>query len=62
MDLGLEIDFDKEDVNAKLSLGDLLAKLTNATDTVHDFLSDDEDSSDDDSSSGTGSYLSLISD
>lgn len=62
VDLGLEIDFDKEDVNAKLSLGDLLAKLTNATDTVHDFLSDDEDSSDDDSSSGSGTSLSLVSD
>jgi hypothetical protein len=61
-DLGLEIDFDKENVNAKLRLGDLLAKLTNATDTVHDFLSDDEDSSDDDTSTGTGSSRSLVSD
>lgn len=61
-DLGLEIDFDKEDVNAKLRLGDLLAKLTNATDTVHGCLSDDEDSSDDDSSSGTGTSRSLVSD
>jgi hypothetical protein len=58
-DLGLEIDFDKEDENAKLNLGDLLAKFTNATDTVHDFFSDDEDSSDDDSGSGgSSSYVS----
>jgi hypothetical protein len=61
-DLGLQIDFDKEDVNAKLHLGDLLAKLTNATDTEHGFLSDDEDSSDDDSSSGSGTSRSLVSD
>jgi hypothetical protein len=58
-DLGLEIDFDKEDEIAKLNLGELLAKFTNATDTVHDVFSDNEDSSDDeDSSDGTGSLLS----
>jgi hypothetical protein len=57
-DLGLEIDFDKEDVNAKLSLGELLGKFTNATDTVHDVFTDDEDSSDDDSDGST----SLVSD
>lgn len=60
-DLGLEIDFEKEEENAKLNLGDLLAKFTNATDTVHDVFSDD-DSSDDDSSSGSGSSRSLVSD
>jgi len=49
-DLGIEIDFDKEDENAELSFGELLGKFTNATDTVHDILS-----SDDDSSSGYGS-------
>jgi len=59
-DLGLEIDFDKEDENAKLNLGELLAKFTNATDTVHDVFSDNDDSSDDDddSSSGSGSLVS----
>jgi hypothetical protein len=60
-DLGLEIDFEKEEENAKLNLGDLLAKLTNATDTVHDVFSDDDDSSDDDSSSSSSSR-SLVSD
>jgi len=57
-DLGLEIDFDKEDENAKLNLGELLGKLTNATDTVHDVFSDSEDSSDDDSDTSS----SLVSD
>jgi len=57
-DLGLEIDFDKEEENAKLNLGELLGKLTNATDTVHDVFSDDEDSSDDDSDASS----SLVSD
>jgi len=56
-DLGLEIDFEKEEENSKLSVGELLAKFTNATDTVHDVFSDDEDSSDDDSTSSSGSYL-----
>jgi hypothetical protein len=57
-DLGIEIDFDKEDENVRLNLGELLGKLTNATDTVHDVFSDDEDSSDDDSDASS----SLISD
>jgi hypothetical protein len=57
-DLGLEIDFEKEEENAKLNLGELLAKFTNATDTVHDAFSDDEDSSGDDSDGST----SLVSD
>jgi hypothetical protein len=59
-DLGLEIDFEKEEENAQLDLGELLAKLTNATDTVHDVLPLDCDLSDDGSSSG--SSRSLVSD
>jgi hypothetical protein len=57
-DLGLEIDFDKEEETSKLNVGELLAKFTNATDTVHDVFSDDDDSSDDDSSDGSSSLLS----
>jgi hypothetical protein len=57
-DLGLEIDFDKEDENARLNLGELLGRLTNATDTVHNVFPDDEDSSDDDSDTSS----SLVSD
>lgn len=56
-DLGIEIDFDKEDENAKLGLGELLGKFTNATDTVHDVFSDDEDSSDDDDSDASSSLV-----
>jgi hypothetical protein len=43
-DLGIEIDFDKEEEKAELSLGELLGKCTNATDILGDTLCSDDES------------------
>jgi hypothetical protein len=49
-DLGIEIDFDKEEEKAELSLSDLLGKWTNATDIVENILDFESDESDSGSS------------